>query len=208
MAQTDVHGHPTTQVPVTGPGVPRPGTPGQPPNLPPGTDPAPTARLGRGLVALVVLALLFGLAGVGVGVAAIVRGPDKVVGPTGPQGAQGPRGLTGATGPQGPRGATGPAGPAGTVKTTSIISPTADLSGPNPGVGAVVVADTSCPANEILLGGGGRVSAPGIQADRNVEIRASFPLNRTTWQVVGEVTGPLGAGKSMSLRPYVICGKP
>lgn len=201
MAQTDVQGSPTAQLPSSPPGA-------YP--APPGTthgNPA-VGRLGRGLTALVLIALLFGLAGIGVGVAALVRGPDKVVGPTGPagpRGAAGPRGPTGATGP---KGATGPAGPAGTIKGTTIVSPTADISGPNPGVGAVVVADTSCPAREILLGGGGRVSAPGVVADRNVEIRASFPLNSTTWQVVGEVTGPLGAGRSMSLRPYVICGKP
>lgn len=208
MAQTDADGRPTTEVPVTNRGTTLSGPSGLPPAFGHHVDDARTARLGPGLVALVVLALLFGLAGLGVGVAALVRGPQEVVGPTGAPGGPGPRGPTGAMGPTGPRGAAGPAGPAGTVKKTSIVSPTADLSGPNPAVGAVVVADTSCPTSEVLLGGGGRVSAPGVLADRNVEIRASFPLNSTTWQVVGEVTGPLGAGKSMSLRPYVICGRP
>ncbi|MHB1584818.1 MAG: hypothetical protein ACYC0E_13820 [Acidimicrobiales bacterium] len=200
MAQSQVQGSPTAQVPSS-----------------PGAHPAPrgaaggataVSRLGRGLTALVVTALLLGLAGTGVGIAALVRGPAKVVGPTGPAGARGATGPRGPTGATGPRGATGPAGPAGTIKATTVVSPTTDVSGPNPAVGAVVVADTSCPAKEILLGGGGRVSAPGVVADRNVEIRASFPLNSTTWQVVGEVTGALGAGRSMTLKPYVICGKP
>jgi hypothetical protein len=205
MSQADVHGWPTTQLPTSsgraaptaGPGQPgtRSDEPGQ------GSPRGPS----RWLVALAALALLFGLAGAGAGTYALVRGPQKVVGPTGPPGPQGPRGPAGATGAPGPKGATGPAG---TIKATTIVSPTADISGPDPGVGAVVVADTSCPSSEVLLGGGGRVSAPGIVGDRNVEIRASFPLNARTWQVVGEVTGPLGAGNSMTLRPYVICGKP
>lgn len=208
MSRTDVHGWPTTQLPTSSSGAAPPTGPGQPgirrdePGL------ATPRGSSRWLVALTALALLFGLAGAGAGTYALVRGPEKVVGPTGPRGPQGPRGPAGTTGVPGPKGATGPAGPAGTIKATTIVSPTADISGPDPGVGAVVVADTSCPSSEVLLGGGGRVSAPGLVGDRNVEIRASFPLNTRTWQVVGEVTGPLGAGNSMTLRPYVICGKP
>lgn len=221
QTQTGYPSEPTPQagVPPTSPGRPPGSTPTDGRPMPRGGVPPTAGRttesrvggMSRGLVAAVVLALLFGLAGIGVGVASLVRGPTKVVGPTGATGATGPagpRGATGATGAQGPRGLTGPAGPAGTIAATTVVSPTADVSGPNPGVGAVVVADTSCPGTDVLLGGGGRVSAPGVVGDRNVEIRASFPLNTKTWQVVGEVTGPLPSGGSMTLKPYVICGKP
>ena len=106
------------------------------------------------------------------------------------------------------RGATGPSGPAGTVSATSIVASTALKSPPNPAVGAVLVAKTSCPSGKVLLSGGAQVSAPGVKADRNVELRSSYPLSTTQWQTVAIVTGSLGAGGVMTMRPYVVCGLP
>lgn len=151
------------------------------------------------------------------------QGPAGPVGPRGAVGPQGPAGHSGPVGPQGPaghpgpigpRGAVGPpghagpAGPAGTVVKATVIRPSQMTSAPNPAVGTVLVARTTCPTHTVLLSGGAQVSAPGVVGDRNVELRASFPLNSTTWQTVGEVTGPLGTGNSMTLHPYVLCGTP
>lgn len=88
----------------------------------------------------------------------------------------------------------------------TAVSPTATVSAPNPPVGTVLVAQTTCPPGTVLLTGGAQVFAPGVLPDRNVELRSSAPLNATTWQTVGEVTGPLGAGNPMTLKPYVLCG--
>jgi hypothetical protein len=156
------------------------------------------------VVPVVVAALVVGLAGLGVGAYAVATMPAKTSGP------QGPVGQTGATGPQGQQGvpgAKGEAGPAGALAATSIVAGTALKSAPDPAVGAVLVAETSCPAGKILLSGGAQVSAPGVQADRNVELRSSFPFSTTKWQTVSIVTGPLGAGVVMTMKPYVVCGE-
>ena len=73
-------------------------------------------------------------------------------------------------------------------------------------MGAVVQAQTSCPTGQILLSGGAQVTATGTVPDRNVTLRSSFPLNSTTWETVGLVTGPLGQNVTMDLTPYVMCG--
>ena len=156
----------------------------------------------------VVAALALGLAGLGVGAYALAHTPTKTIGPRGPVG---PRGAAGAQGPQGAagaRGATGPTGPPGTVTATSIVANAAVNSPPDPAVGTVLVAKTSCPAGKVLLSGGAQVSAPGINADRNVELRSSYPLSTSEWQTVAIVTGSLGAGGVMTMRPYVVCGSP
>jgi hypothetical protein len=57
------------------------------------------------------------------------------------------------------------------------------------------------------MSGGAQVSAPGSVANRNVELRSSIPVTPDIWESVGLVTGPLGAGVSMSVSPYVICGE-
>ncbi|HVA07729.1 MAG TPA: hypothetical protein VNG12_13405 [Acidimicrobiales bacterium] len=158
---------------------------------------------------LVIGALVVGLAGLGVGAYALATMPAKT---SGPQGPAGPKGATGAQGPQGvagakgDAGAAGAAGPAGTIADTSIVAATALVSAPNPAVGTVLVAKTACPAGHVLLSGGAQVSAPGVQADRNVELRSSFPLNKTHWQTVAIVTGPLGARVTMTMTPFVMCG--
>lgn len=164
----------------------------QPDPVGPG-GPAPTG--GRtGLLILVLVALVVGLVGIGLGIAALSNKP-----------ATGPAGATGPQGPAGPAGPTGPQGPAGTISSATVVSATTLTSAPNPAVGTVLVAKTSCPTGKILLSGGAQVSATG-GADQNVTLHGSFPLNESTWQAVGLVTAPLGAGVTMTMKPFVICG--
>jgi hypothetical protein len=153
---------------------------------------------------VVIIALVVGLAGLGVGAYALATQPAKVSGPQGPQGPQGPEGPQG---PQGPQGAEGKQGPAGLAQTT-VVRATSVVSAPDPAVGTVLTAKTVCPAGKVLLSGGAQVSAPGTVADRNVALRESFPLNDMTWQTVAIVTGPLGQGVKMTLTPFVMCGVP
>jgi hypothetical protein len=148
----------------------------------------------RGAIAIAVIALIAALGALGVAIWAHQTVP-----------AAGPSGPAGQTGPRGPQ---GKQGPAGTVSATQIVSPTAVVSSPDPPVGTVLVANTSCPSGKILLGGGGQVSAPGATADRNVSLRSSFPLDTTTWEAVAITSGPLGPNTSMSLKPFVVCGSP
>jgi hypothetical protein len=178
----------------------------------PSTSEMPTQQPSAGdkergwVVPVVIGALVVGLAGLGVGAYALATMPAKTSGPQGPAGPQGATGAQGAQGVPGAKGETGPAGPAGTIADTSVVAATALTSPPNPAVGAVLVAKTTCPVGHVLLSGGAEVSAPGVQADRNVELRSSFPLNKAEWQTVAIVTGPLGAGVSMTMKPFVMCG--
>ena len=165
-------------------------------------------RQPKWIAPVVIAALLVGGTGLGVGAYAVATTPAKT---SGPQGRAGATGATGAQGPQGVKGDTGPAGPAGpagTIGATSILSATSLKSAPNPAVGTVLVAKTSCPFGKVLLNGGAQVTAPGVLADRNVTLRSSFPINSTKWQTVAIVTGPLGAGVVMTMTPYVVCGEP
>jgi hypothetical protein len=165
----------------------------------------PTPRHERRWIApLVIGALVVGLAGLGVGAYAVATTPAKTSGPQGPVGQTGP---VGPQGQQGVPGAAGPAGAPGTLAATTVVNGAAVESSPDPAVGTVLVAKTSCPAGKILLSGGARVSAPGVQADRHVEMRASFPLSATQWETVSISTGSLGAGVVMTMRPYVACGE-
>ena len=177
----------TAQSPATSPEPPRPRD---------ATGP-------RWVAPVVVAVLVIGLAGLGTGAYAVATMPAKT---SGPQGPAGPRGALGPQGVPGAAGQSGPVGPAGTIATTSIVSSTALTSAADPAVGTVLVARTSCPAGKVLLSGGAQVSAPGAEADRNVVLRSSFPLSPTEWQTVAMVTGQLGAGVSMTMKPYVICG--
>ena len=146
------------------------------------------------VVPLALLAALLGLVGIGIGVYALATQPAKVSGPQGPQG------------PQGPRGVAGKAGPSGTIASTTVVRGTTKTTPPNPDPGSVLDEQTSCPAGKILVSGGAQVTAPGVTADRNVTLRASFPVNETTWETVAMVTGSLGQGVSMTMTPYVVCG--
>ncbi len=159
----------------------------------------------RWVLPALIIALVLGLAGLGVGIYAVATTPAKTSGPPGPAG---PQGATGPQGPQGAKGDTGPVGPAGTIESTSIVASTAVTSAPDAGIGTVLVAETSCPVGKLLLSGGAEVTASSAQADRDVELRSSFPSSKTQWQTVAVVTRPLEAGVSMTMKPYVVCGEP
>jgi hypothetical protein len=152
---------------------------------------------------LVIGALVVGLAGLGVGAYALATMPAKTSGPAGPPGPQGARGPAG---PQGPAGPSGAVGPAGTVADSTIVSSTALTTAPDPPAGTALVAQTSCPAGHVLLSGGAQVTASDPTADRYVELRSSFPLDKTQWQAAAMVTHPLGAGVTMTMRPFAVCG--
>ena len=164
-----------------------------------GTQSAGPSSGGPLVVAGIVVALLVGLAGLGVGAWSLAAQPAQ--GPAGPQGAVGPQGAPG------PRGATGQPGPAGTILAAKRIAASVMTSVADPPVGTVLVARTSCPKGEVLLSGGAEVAAPG-PADRNVILRSSYPLSSTTWLTVGMVMKPLGKGNAMTMRPFVMCGTP
>jgi hypothetical protein len=160
---------------------------------------------------LVLAALVVGLAGLGVGLYAVATTPAATSGPrgpAGPAGAKGDTGLQGVSGVTGAAGPTGPAGPSGTMASTLIVGAATMTSAPNPPVGAVLVAQTSCPKGDILVSGTAQVSAPGVVADRNVQLRLSIPLTADVWESVAIVTAPLGPGIAMSIKPYVVCGVP
>jgi len=155
-------------------------------------------------------ALVAALAALGVSVWALETVP--AVGPTGPRGAvgatgpQGPQGATGATGAAGATGKAGAPGPAGTIKASKVVAASALTSAPNPPVGTVLVATTSCPSGTILLGGGAQLTASGA-ADQHIELRSSYPTaGGTSWTTIGMVTASLGAGQTMTMRPFVECG--
>jgi hypothetical protein len=157
------------------------------------------------LMPVVIGALVVGLAGLGVGIYAVVKIPAMTSGPTGAAGATGKQGVQGVQGPAGPQGA---AGPAGTVAATSIVAASILSSAPDAPVGTALVAKTGCPTGKVLLSGGAQVSASSPADDHNVVLSSSFPLSDTMWQTVAHVTGPLAAGVSMNMKPYVVCGAP
>jgi len=152
-----------------------------------------------------------GLAGLGVGIYSVATTPAKT---SGPQGPAGPPGLPAQKANKDCREHLAPkvtlvrSGRQAPSAATSISSGTVLTSPPDPPVGTVLVAKTTCPNGKILLSGGAQVSAPGVVPDRNVDLRSSFPLTNNQWQTVAIVTGPLGAGVSMSMKPYVVCGVP
>src|SRR5450755_3453450 len=159
-----------------------------------GTASSPAKPVPRWVLPTVIGALLIGLAGLGVGVYALVKMPAKTSGPTG---------AVGATGKQG---AAGPPGPAGTIAATSLVTATTLSSAPDAPVGTVLVAKTVCPTGKVLVSGGAQVSASSAAANQYVVLSSSFPLSESTWQSDAIVTGPLGAGVTMSMRPFVVCG--
>jgi hypothetical protein len=171
-----------------------------------GSEPTAVKPVPRWIVPTVIGALVFGLAGLGVGVYALVKMPAKTSGPTGAVGATGKQGVPGPAGPAGPAGAAGPTGPAGTIAATSLVTATTLSSAADAPVGTVLVAKTVCPTGKILLSGGAQVSASSAAANQYVVLSSSFPLSESTWQSDAIVTGPLGAGVTMSMKPYVVCG--
>jgi len=165
------------------------------------------ARSGPLAIGLVIVAVV-SLAAVGVAAWAVQSVPSAVVGPTGATGPVGPQGLQGPTGAPGVAGKTGLPGPAGTIKASAPLVARPLVSAPDPAVGTVLVATTSCFPKEVLLNGGGQVFASDTAADRNVIVRSSFPLNAHAWRTIAMVTAPLGPGQTMTLKPYVVCGAP
>lgn len=168
----------------------------------PGRSGQTTPKGHNSLITVAVLALVVAIASLGVALWALHSVPK--VGPTGPQGAVGP---PGPAGPQGPAGKEGATGHPGTVKATEVVSPTTLSSAPDPAVGTVLAATTSCPTGTVLLAGGADVSVAGV-ADQHVALKSSYPLNTDSWRTVSVVTKPLGTGQSMTMKPYVTCGVP
>ena len=150
---------------------------------------ADAAEGALGLFIVAVLALVFAVAGLGVATWALESVPK--VGPTGPRGAAGP---AGPTGPPGPDGKQGPTGEPGTIKATEVVSSTTLSSAPDPTVGTVLAATTSCPSGTVLLTGGADVSVAGV-TDQHVALKSSYPLTTDSWRTVGVVIKPLGTGQ-------------
>ena len=172
------------------------------------TESSPVKPVPRWVVPTVIGALVIGLAGLGVGAYALVKMPAKTSGPTGAVGATGKQGVPGPAGPAGPAGAAGTPGPKGTIATTSVVAATTLSSAADAPVGTVLVAKTVCPTGKILLSGGAQVSASSAAANQYVVLSSSFPLSESIWQSDAIVTGPLGAGVTMSMKPFVVCGAP
>jgi len=172
----------------------------------PGDEPAATVStpLPRWVLPVIIGSIVVGLAGVGIGVYALVKIPPKVAGPVGRTGATGPEGPAGPTGPVGPTGAVGPVGPTGTVTGASVVTAPVMTSATGSPIGTSLVAKVSCPVGTVILGGGAQVSATG--PGQTVALRSSFPLNATTWQVVGVVIAKLPDGVAMEMAPYALCG--
>jgi hypothetical protein len=168
----------------------------------PGRSGQTTAREHKSLFIVAVLALVFAVASFGVAAWALESVPK--VGPAGPQGAAGP---AGPTGPPGPDGKQGPTGEPGTVKATEVVSATTLSTAPDPPVGTVLAATTSCPSGTVLLTGGADVSVAGV-TDQHVALQSSYPLTTDSWRTVGVVIKPLGTGQSMTMKPYVTCVLP
>lgn len=88
-------------------------------------------------------------------------GPRGATGPAGPQGATGPAGPAGPAGAVGATGKQGPAGPAGTLTASTMVAQPLLTTTPDPAVGTTLTATSSCPAGEVLVGGGGKVALAG-----------------------------------------------
>ena len=172
----------------------------------PGVEPAATVSppLPRWVLPVIIGSIVVGLAGLGTGIYALVKIPPKIAGPVGRTGARGPEGPTGPAGPAGPAGAAGPAGPTSAVSAASIATSPALASATGAPKGTQLMATASCPAGTILLSGGAQVSAGG--ASQAVALRSSYPVNATTWQVVGVVITKLPTGVAMEIAPYAVCG--
>lgn len=152
-------------------------------------------------------------------------GPVGQTGATGPAGPPGPAGPEGRTGPRGPAGARGPAGPPGTVTGAATVARPLLTTAPDPAVGTALTATSSCPSGEVLVSGGAKVGAvPPANAGTgaanstatptspapgsgDVALESSYPLAKGGWRTVAVVTNTLPAGYSMTLHPYVLCGK-
>lgn len=120
---------------------------------------------------------------------------------TGPQGPQGPNGPAGPAGPQGPQGAPGPAGQDG-VSGYTTVQDSYDLA-PN----EFDDAGTFCPAGDVVLGGGYRITPDNLISSRdNVHVYESAPAGGSTaWSVSAgnENTG----NESVTLTVFATCAR-
>jgi hypothetical protein len=64
----------------------------------------------------------------------------------------------------------------------------------------------SCTAGKSVVGGGWEVSGLGVDADNELVILNSFPVDADTWSVSATVDGPRGSrDESFAIRAYAIC---
>jgi hypothetical protein len=98
------------------------------------------------------------------------------------------------------------AGPNGTTIVSTPVAGPVVFSGVDPAVGTAITATASCPAGQVLLGGGANVTGVG-QAAKNVMLRSSYPVTSSAWRTVDVVMAPLGGSGQVSVHPYVLCGK-
>jgi hypothetical protein len=142
-------------------------------------------------------------------------GPTGPAGPQGPTGAEGPAGATGEAGATGPTGETGPAGPAGPTGPTGPTGATGD-TGPAasqivagatvtspvaPPPNTAITSTATCPAGEVLLGGGFTVG--GDLLTLMATATESRPLDTSTWTATARnyATGLT----SFSIQAYAVC---
>lgn len=151
------------------------------------------------VIALLILALLLGAAGIGAAIYAVNKVPAH-----GTAGSQGVAGKTGPAGPTGAKGATGPAGSPGTVISPTPVNGTAVSTSADPAPGTTLTADTTCPTGKVLLSGGAQVTATG--GTKDVALQSSYPSSATTWVTTAVVQSALPTGSVMTLRPYALCG--
>lgn len=135
-------------------------------------------------------------------------GTDGAVGPqgpAGPQGVAGPQGPQGDTGPQGPQGAVGPAGPTDSVVVNDGGNTRSAAAGNAQGTQHSDTA--SCPAGEVLLGGGAYLTstAPYASGLSRVDIVASYPTGSTTWTATMLVRTSFAAASNATITAYAVC---
>lgn len=109
-----------------------------------------------------------------------------------PAGAQGP---AGPVGPAGPQGSAGPQGPSG-VSGLEIVNATSALDSSTEKVMTAI-----CPAGKKVVGGGGY--AFNLTYPDEVALVASFPVNGTSWRVVGQEINAYAPG--WLLRADAVC---
>ena len=134
------------------------------------------------------------------------QGPQGIQGPPGPAGPKGDKGDPGIQGPPGPPGPKGdqgdtgdpgPPGPSGLSGLVVVTSPPLVV-----GLFDFGHAEATCPAGKTLIGGGGRIGAPGGFASADAGyLEQSYPSGNT-WFVRGHNTGPF---IDVDLVAYAFC---
>ncbi|MGH9086812.1 MAG: hypothetical protein ACRDYZ_01645 [Acidimicrobiales bacterium] len=101
--------------------------------------------------------------------------------------------------------------------STTVARPQQSTA-PDPPAGTTLTATSSCPAGEVLVGGGKVVITGGSTGSASgsapapttgvVALASSYPASGTTWRTVAVVERAVTGGRAMTLTPYVLCGKP